>query len=279
MEVSILVHCRTHHYDFNPEFLAKPNDFTSSDIKWAREHILPATSYGDELNGIRRVVFNNSKFGVFGIVGLLDEIMEKYGLSDKEIQRYSYDENGRKIKCFIGYVFDTKTKQFGTIPEITDHNIKDLLQKYIAKDDIFFAKSQPQILVEQFSCVPAVSIGMSDTVANYSISSEKGDFDLQKQMLARVSYTGEPINLCTNVYNIKMVAEGKLNYFTSDQNTIQRYMQKLTDEEGKKHKKEQIQDQEDIEIMDVKKKDVPGVVYVVSVVVLIAIIILIIILM
>ena len=222
MKLSTLIHCRTFEFDFNSEFLARPSDFTLDDIKWAREHILPATSYCDELIGERLVLFNNKTYCVFGVVGLLDEILKKFEFSKENIEKFSFDVNKRKIKCFIGFVFHITDKKRGYIPQIQDKDYINLLKKYVANKDVFFARSQPGSQVDY--CIECTDIVFStDEIINeYGIYAKDADREKFKKLLGNVT-AGTVINYCSNICNLKMLKEGNYNYFTADLNTIQRY--------------------------------------------------------
>ena len=271
MELSALIHCRTYQFDFNPEFLAKPIDFSSDDVRWAREYILTATSYCDELEGQRNIVFNNSKFVVFGIVCLLDVALKKHHFSEEEIKRFSFDENGRKIKCFFGFVLHIKNKKYGDIPDLSDDDYADLLRTYIANEEIFFDKKQPEIKINYFKNVDITRRSMQNCMPQYDISSRDRDDEYYQFALSNVSPQHEMINLCTNVYNIKMLLDGNYTLFTTNHNTIQRYQQKLRDDEEREKTKIV---EESIENENVKKKDVLKVVFAVGVLILAVLIIL-----
>lgn len=278
MKLSVLIHCRTFGFDFNPEFLVRPSDFTTDDIKWAREHILPATSYCDELNGKRYVVFNDNRYCVFGIVSLLDEALKMLKFSDEEIEKYSFDENRRKIKCFYGFVFHLGEKNKMELPDILEQDYYDLLKKFVVDEKIFFSKTQPSIQVDYYLEKALLTLEMSRLTGSYCISNETVDKEMFKSLIAN-AYCGKVINFCSNVYNLKMLEDGQFNFFTSNQNTIQRY--NLMKVENEKKEQETDRQEENIGqnvIDDVKKKDVLKVVFVVSAMILLAVIILIILL-
>lgn len=278
MKLSALIHCRTFCFDFNPEFLVRPSDFTTDDIKWAREHILAATSYCDELNGRRYIVFNDNRYCVFGIVSLLDEALKIFNFSDEEIEKYSFDENGRKIKCFYGFVFHLSDKNKMELPDVLEQDYYDLLKKYVIDENIFFSKTQPGIQVDYYLEKTLQTLGMSRITDSYCVSGETVDKEMFKNLIANAS-CGESNNFCSNIYNLKMLEDGHFNFFTSNQNTIQRYNLKKV--ENEKKEQEAAGQEENIEqnvVDDSKKKDVLKVAFAVSAIILLVVIILIILL-
>lgn len=253
MRLSALVHCRTFSFDFNPEFLARPSDFTSDDINWAREHILPATAYCDELEGKRYVLFSNSRYCVFGIVSLLDNALSMFGFSEESVKRYSFDENKRKIKCFIGFVFHVSDKSIGYIPMVNDGDYNKLLESYVANDQVFFSNSQPCIQVDYTLERETGQFLIKEKPNEYCISSNKNDEDMFTNLMSNVSSINI-VNFCSNVYNLKMLEDGKFDFFTANQNTIQRYNIKRAESDQKNREVIEQEKSEDIKTKEEGKK-------------------------
>lgn len=274
MKLSALIHCRTFYFDFNTKFLVRPSDFTSDDIKWARKHILSATSYCDELDGKRYIVFNNSRYCIFGIVSLLNDALKMLRFPEQDIEKFSYDENRRQIKCFFGFVFHVSDKHKGEIPEITEKDYYELLNKFVVDETVFFSKTQPGNQVDYYIEKDFKQVVINCTDDFYCMSSETADEGMFKRLLSDVSF-GANINFCSNIYNLKMLEEGQYNYFTSNQHTIQRYTVKKKEAEKKAQeafKQAKITEQDDKEV--VKKKDVLKAVFVVGVIIFLVLIIL-----
>ena len=254
MRLSALVHCRTFSFDFNPEFLVRPSDFTADDINWAREHILPATAYCDELEGKRYVLFSNNRYCVFGIVSLLDDAFRIFGFDEGLVDKYSFDESKRKIKCFIGFVFHVSDKSIGCIPVINDVDYNKLLESYVANDQVFFSNSQPCIQVDYSFEKEIVQFSDMRSISEYCISSIKNDEDMFMNLLSNIT-SNKTVNFCSNVYNLKMLEDGRFDFFTANQNTIQRYNIKKTENEQKlKEKIEHEKNEENKRQEDRKKK-------------------------
>lgn len=274
MKLSVLIHCRTFGFDFNSEFLARPSDFTSDDIKWAREHILPSTAYCDELEGKRFLLFNNNKYCVLGIVSLLDDALRRFGFNEQEILKYSFDENKRKIKCFVGFVFHVSDKDRGYVPAIKDDNYYKLLEKYIANEKVFFSKSQSCIKVDYCTECDLIAVSTIETLDECIISSDKNDEEMFTKLIANIT-ASNTISFCSNVYNLKMIEDGKFNYFTANQNTIQRYKIKKAENDNKANELATQAEPKGIKNKDdVKKKGVLKVVFVIAAVLLLVAIIL-----
>lgn len=272
MRLSALVHCRTYSFDFNPEFLARPSDFTTDDINWAREHILSTTAYCDELEGKRYVLFSNNRYCVFGIVSLLDCALKMFGFDEKLVNKYSFDESKRKIKCFIGFVFHVSDKSTGYIPVMNESDYNKLLERYVANEQIFFSNSQPCIQVDYSIKKEIVQFLAVRSISEYCITSIKNDEDMFMNLLSNITLN-KTVNFCSNVYNLKMIEDGKFDFFTANQNTIKRYNVKKTENEQKlKEIIEQEKNKENKIKEDRKKKDAQKVVFVISVVIFLVVI-------
>lgn len=109
MRVAPIIHTRTHSCDFNSEFRVRPDIFFDSDIKWARNIVLEATSSIDSLQGERWIIADNGKYRMAGIVGFLKNICSKCDLSNEQkaaSEELFCDDMGRLVYAFIGVVID-----------------------------------------------------------------------------------------------------------------------------------------------------------------------------
>lgn len=261
MRLSALIHCRTFSFDFNPEFLVRPSDFTLDEINWAREHILPTTAYCDELEGKRLVLFNNYRYCVFGIVSLLDDALRMFGFNEETVEKYSFDENRRKIKCFIGFVFHVNDKELGYIPMINDVDYNKLLEKYVANERVFFSESQMCTQVDYSIERETKQLPNKEKPNEHYVLSGKNDEEMFTRLMANIS-SANTVNFCSNVYNIKMLEAGKFDYCTASSNTIQRYNIKRSEDENNMQEVIEQDKSEGIKTKEGgKKKDVLKVVF------------------
>ena len=108
MKAAVLIHTRTLHCDFSPDFLVRPERFTGEDIQWARKYVLQATGRVDELRGFRWLVADNGGYRLVGVVGFLEDIAKSCkNLTNEELVKSStltVDEKGRRVYAFIGMV-------------------------------------------------------------------------------------------------------------------------------------------------------------------------------
>lgn len=108
MKAAVLIHTRTLHCDFSPDFLVRPEIFTGEDIQWARKYVLQATGRIDELRGFRWLVADSGNYRLIGVVGFLEDIAKSCkSLTNEELAKsrtLTVDEKGRRVYAFIGMV-------------------------------------------------------------------------------------------------------------------------------------------------------------------------------
>ena len=168
-------------------------------------------------------------------------------------------------------------KQKGMLPETNKEYYYNLLYKYVANDNIFFSQNQPSIQADYCFETNLREVANNKNMDFYCLSSENNDADMFERLLAEVSST-KNISFCSNVYNLKMLEDGKYKYFTSNPNTIQRVVKKEEEEKkaGEALLREEEQGQNNKK--ESKKKDDLKVVYAIIAVILLVVITLIILL-
>lgn len=227
---SALVYGSTYSRDYDPNFLLKPKDFNMEDIKWARKFVLESVSYCDELEGIRHIIFGNEKYLVFGIAGILNDLLER-NLSfeeKKSYQEYAFDGNGRNIKCFLGLVCHMEEKREGDSFQMDERKFIIPFIQEVARKDVWY--SMEKIDRRSDYKYPLIIAGgrKDDSLKDHVIVSEKGkDEELFYQVLRMNAYGREPVSLCTNVYNLKMVEKKSFTYVSAGANTVRLYQKEL----------------------------------------------------
>lgn len=227
---SALIYGRMYYRDYDASFLLRPDDFSLEDILWARRYVLEAVAYCDELEGIRYVVFGNEKYLVFGIAGILSDLLSKnLPVGEfEQFQPYAFDESGRNIKSFLGFVCHMKEKEKGVFFKLEGSDFIEFYKKNIAKEDAWYSReweghtSQYEYKLEQGSLQ-----GMGKPVECVILSEEKGDQELFRQMLAESAYDQDCISLCTNVYNRQMAEKGIFSYVTAKKDVVERCKRKI----------------------------------------------------
>ena len=138
MKIAPLIHSRTFEVDFNSKFAVRPDDFTDSDIEWAREKILPSTQDLNILNDVRLVVASKGGKCFAGVACMLDLFAEKFLSSDerREAEEFFCDNRGRYIKLFLGFVIkDASSKK---IPDVAPSDLWQMLwqmfKEYLAPE-------------------------------------------------------------------------------------------------------------------------------------------------
>lgn len=134
MKIAPLIHSRTFEVDFNSKFAVRPDDFTDSDIEWAREKILPSTQDLNILNDVRLVVASKGGKCFAGVACMLDLFAERVLSSDKrrEAEEFFCDNRGRYIKLFLGYVI--KDASSNKIPDVRPSDLWQMFKEYLAPE-------------------------------------------------------------------------------------------------------------------------------------------------
>lgn len=283
IKASALVYCRTYYCDYDSGFLLRPEDFYDNDVAWAKSYIMSATSYCDGLTGIRRVVFGNEKFLVFGIVGILDELLEKVMLDNNEIKQYAFDEHGRNVKCFIGYVCHMPDKDSGGKPLIKTEDFGKIFCEHIAKEDVWKSRSLQRIQIgyeyalEMEHCPHTVD----DRKREY-ISGDKEDREIFDAVLARISSANPKVSLCTNLYNVKMLQDQRYTKVTAKKSVIERYKKSAVSEINSNQsiseeciKKKNLEDEKDAAGQNINESmNINKVIFIVSLIIVVVLLIL-----
>ena len=134
MKIAPLIHSRTFEVDFNSKFAVRPDDFTDSDIEWAREKILPSTQDLNILNDVRFVVASKGGKCFAGVACMLDLFAEKFLSADEraDAEKFFCDNRGRYIKLFLGFVIkDTASNK---IPDVRFSDLWQMFKEYLAPE-------------------------------------------------------------------------------------------------------------------------------------------------
>lgn len=227
---SALVYGSTYSRDYDPNFLLKPRDFNTEDIIWARNFVLESVSYCDELEGIRRVIFGNEKYLVFGISGILTNLLER-SLSDEEsrqYQEYAFDRNKRNIKCFLGLVCHIEEKSEGEFFQLAEKEFLVPYLKEVARKEIWYSgEKKDQRSEYEYSLMPVRWQGENNLKDCIFVSTEKQDEELFYRVLSMNAYGRKSVSLCTNQYNLRMVERKLFTYVTAGANTVRQYQKRL----------------------------------------------------
>lgn len=248
MKIASLIHTRTFYADFNSDFLVRPDEFTVEDIKWARKNVLEATSYIDNLQGERWVIFENAKYRVAGVVGFIKSICSKCNLSEETYRNSShlfYDEKGRLIYAFIGVVIDKDNAQ-----DIGVLSLDYLYKTYYNKILPIWRRTYQDVILEAFEQViledrdnvysdKCVKIGNK---RYYEFNSNK-DYELFSHLFN--SMWDQNVSFCSNMNNYNLVKKSSFNIMTTSPSIIARL--KKDYDEMNKTLRENIKELEDVE--------------------------------
>lgn len=101
MLIAPIIHARTKNNDFPSGLLVIPNDFSATDVSWARKYITQSTRYFEVAGSLgRRVIFSNQNVVV---TGLSIRIRDLYILCGQQ-PKYDKVDGNRTNFAFIGLV-------------------------------------------------------------------------------------------------------------------------------------------------------------------------------
>ena len=102
-----IIHARTKDIDFRANLLVVPDDFSATDVKWARKYIVDSTRYFELTNNYgRHIVFCNEKVIVVGVSIRIEDLYELCGCETSE---YALVDLQRTNYAFVGFVLKKDT--------------------------------------------------------------------------------------------------------------------------------------------------------------------------
>ena len=213
MEIAPLIHSRTLHCDFNPNFAVRADDV---DVNWAMKKILLATADVDILNGVRRLVASNGKICIAGVACNLRFFAEKY-LTDSDAKNYFHDERGREVKIFLGYSFKGGNKN--EIPDVDYSTLWKMFKENLAP--VWESPTAETVNVNYKTCATKnISSGINvQNIGgiNFVESNENNDEKIFEICL------GSRKNLCTSADQMKIINSGEFEVISTTSSLINRF--------------------------------------------------------
>ncbi len=229
MKAAPIIHTRTYHCDFNPEFAARPKAFLDSDVKWARKTVLEATSSIDNLKGERWVIADNGKYRLAGVVGFLKNICAKCDLPDDikaSSEELFYDDKGRLIYAFIGVVVRTADADLEANSKITyDYlwqtffNIMQPRWKSLSYQETIKTDFEPSDIHETDIKKPDIECKKIGQRKMYE-SNEDMDYDLFHYYF--IKKPKSELSFCSNITDINDAKKTSFSIITTSANIITR---------------------------------------------------------
>ena len=227
-QIAPLIYARTYQCDFNTGFLVRPEEFFDSDVQWARERVLSATTEIDLLNGFRWVIAKKENRFIAGIVCFIKDLIKSAQLTDeelKEAQSFFTDDKGRRIYAFIGLSITSDNKE----PLKTDFSYEyfwNIFKKFV--EPVWRAKSIDTIREQYTEYLPNKIENITkpnilcEEINNikYYEQNPKTDkllFDYYLQEAVNMN-----VNFCSNIEDINVLKRQKFSIVTTKQNNIER---------------------------------------------------------
>lgn len=138
MLIAPLIHTRTFRCDFNEDFLARPDDFKTDDIMWAKEKIQAATADVDSLRGRHWLIAAKKGRLIAGAVfASTRELAASVGADTADGP--FRDEAGRSILAFIGVSIQVENAGKEALPDLSDAYLYGLFRQYV--EPVFYKQS------------------------------------------------------------------------------------------------------------------------------------------
>lgn len=213
-----IVHARNAKHDFPSRLLVIPDDFSDSDIQWARSYILDSTACM-ELSGQegRRVAFCNDKVVVIGISVFIEHLYSACGKTTK----YAKVDGNRDNYAFVGFVIPK-----GMIKKALDVPLFLLLEEYEKYMNLRWEEESSDgylnPLREKYSFI---DFPEADDLCNIPIPvlrQKKHVLDVNEapleSMLAKVTFEmrrSDCIAFCSNMPNASSIISSKFTLVTA----------------------------------------------------------------
>lgn len=225
MKVAPIIHTRTFSCDFNSEFLVRPNDFMSADVKWARKYVLEATGEIDSLNGVRWLIADNEKYRMAGVIGFLKEICSLCQLNESDrlrSQELFCDDKGRAVYAFIGVVIDRSSgESIGDVP------LEYLWYTYLEKVSPVWKRTVQDVITVGYTDINALSAHGKTPEGSVSVGAKTlfeanpiKDRELFSSILCDANMAN--FSFCSNIPEFNMSRKCEFTIITTTQNIITR---------------------------------------------------------
>lgn len=235
MKIAPLIHSRTFSVDFNSKFAVLPDDFSDSDIEWARSKILPATQNLDILNDVRLVTASNNGKCIAGVACTLKLFAERNGLD--AARDFFCDNRGRFVKVFLGISINGATAN--TIPDVKPADLWKLFEEYLAPE---WKRQSPETVLAHYRNVATKNLTPKLPQSAYTFNGVElyemntaGNEKLFEMYLALA--LKQNLAFCTNLDRIQPIEDKIYHAVSTTAEIIDRLKNKprQSDEEQKKN--------------------------------------------
>ena len=220
MQTSVIIHTRTRLCDFPSTLAVCPSTIGNSDVvKNIRRKILSATRAIDNMgqNDERRMIYTCGDLIIAGMVSFLKNLSD----NNADNERFFYDEKGRRIYAFVGFVFQAGNQ---SVPLIDRKILWDSFKAYM---EPVWERTVLDTQLSDFKEIdfpPAVfkepSNGKSiDDMTLYTMGAE--DASIFSYWLSQ-ALKGKPVSFCSNISDFKVVKDKSFNIITTTANIVER---------------------------------------------------------
>ena len=218
-QAAMIIHTRTRLCDFPSTFAVCPSAFGSGDVQKVRKQVLAATRSIDSMgqNEVRQMVYTCGDLVIAGMVSFLKNLSS----NNDEDEKFFYDEKGRGIYAFVGFVLKANNQ---SLPFI---NKKILWESFKGYMEPIWERT---VLDTQLSNFKEVDFQITDATEPTSGKSVSGmtlyikgtdDTSIFLYWLSQ-ALKGKSVSFCSNIIDFKVVKDKPFNIITTTSNIIDR---------------------------------------------------------
>lgn len=218
-QAAMIIHTRTRLCDFPSALAVCPSSLSSGDAQKVRKRILAATRSIDIMgqNEVRRMIYTCGDLVVAGMVSFLKNFSD----NNVDDEKFFYDEVGRGIYAFVGFVFQAKNQNTPLIDKkilwdnfknymepVWEWKVLDTQSSNFAEIDFSSANAKESISSEVVSDMTLYTTGATDAaIFSYWLGQ---------------ALKGNSVSFCSNITDFKVVKDRTFNIITTTTNIIER---------------------------------------------------------
>lgn len=216
---SVIIHTRTRLCDFPSTLAVCPSVIGSSDADKIRKQILSATRSIDSLgqSETRQMIYTCGSYVVAGMVSFLKNLAN----NSVDDEKFFYDEKGRNIYAFVGFVFEGKNQSTPVIDKkILWDNFKTYMEP-VWDRNVLDIQSSNFISINFESTSPIEPTGKESAsgITLYTIGLD--DSSTFSYWLGQ-ALKGTSVSFCSNITDFRVVKDKPFNIITTTTNNIER---------------------------------------------------------
>ena len=218
-QASVIIHTRTRLCDFPSTFAVCPSAFGGGDIEKVRKQILAVTRSIDSMgqNEVRQMIYTCGDFVIAGMVSFL----KNFSGNNTEDEKFFFDEKGRSIYAFVGFVFQAKNQSAPLIDrKILWESFKAYMEPVWERTVLDTRSSD----FKEIDFAPAISKepANGETVYGMTLYTMGTEDTFVFSYWLGQALKGKSVSFCSNVTDFKVVKDKPFNIITTTANIVER---------------------------------------------------------